>query len=81
MRLKSSKSDPREQRVIKIVAQAPKSHQKILRDAFDGTASKKRAIQAMCLECCGHVRATIRNCTGYSCPLWFYRPYQKGETR
>ena len=80
MRLKSSSKAPsREQRVIKVVAAAPQSVQKILKDAFSGAASPRRAIQAMCLACTSYDRAAIRDCTGWSCPLWAYRPYRRNR--
>ena len=39
--------------------------------------SKAAAIKAMCAECCGYDRKTVRLCTDYGCPLWPHRPYQK----
>ena len=33
----------------------------------------------MCLSCVGFQRDAIRDCTGYACPLWAYRPFQPGE--
>jgi hypothetical protein len=46
--------------------------------AYAGEGSKRDAIKAMCLHCVGldegH-REAIKNCTGYSCPLWQWRPY------
>ncbi len=39
----------------------------------------RRAIREKCHECVGYERMipTIRGCTGYSCPLYAYRPYQE----
>lgn len=44
--------------------------------------SCRRAITAKCYECVGmegdpNFRESIRSCTGYSCPLYDLRPYQK----
>lgn len=62
---------------IKIVVQsAPESVKKTLAEAFSGTASPRRAIRAMCLSCTGYDRFAIKECSGFSCPLWAYRPFQ-----
>jgi hypothetical protein len=66
----------REQRVIRVISEAPESVKKALTQAFSGSASPRAAIKAMCLCCVGYDRASITNCTGYSCPLWHYRPFQ-----
>jgi hypothetical protein len=58
------------------IATAPVSAQRILARAIAGTASPRQAIKAMCLECIGFDRKGITECTGYSCPLWCYRPFQ-----
>lgn len=42
--------------------------------------SLRQAINAKCHECMGFdksYRNEITNCTGYNCPLYFVRPYQK----
>ena len=69
----------REQRVIRVVSEAPDSVKKTLTQAFSGAASPRAAIRAMCLTCVGYDREAIRDCTGYSCPLWHYRPFQAAE--
>lgn len=70
-------SAAREERVAKMIAEAPPSSRKTLREAFFGSASPRAAIKAMCLSCVGYDRSSITNCTGWSCPLWKYRPYQE----
>ena len=67
----------REDQVEKIISQAPATTQKSLGRAFSGVASPRAAIKAMCLTCVGYERMAITNCTGWSCPLWKYRPYQE----
>lgn len=69
-------TDLREIRVAKRLEEAPESARNTLREAFLGSASPRKAIKAMCLSCVGFDRNAIRTCTGYSCPLWAYRPYQ-----
>lgn len=66
----------REIRVSKAVETAPESAKNTLREAFSGAASPRKAIKAMCLTCVGFQRDAVRDCTGYSCPLWKYRPFQ-----
>ena len=69
----------RSERIEKIVSCAPASAQKSLSEAFSGAASPRAAIKAMCLTCVGYDRDAIKTCTGYSCPLWAYRPFQKAS--
>jgi len=70
----------RDAQIQRVVEQAPNSVQNTLRQAFLGSASPRRAIKAMCcLSCVGYDRAAIQNCTGWSCPLWKYRPFQADE--
>ncbi len=57
---------------------APPSSRGILGRAFAGESSPREAIRAMCLTCVGYQRDEITNCTGWSCPLWKFRPYQEG---
>jgi len=66
----------RAERVAKLIAEAPESAKNCLKNAYDGTGGRTNAIKAMCLHCTGFDRETVRNCTGYSCPLWAYRPLQ-----
>lgn len=66
----------RDERVARQLANCSPMFRPVMEKAYAGTASPSRAIRAMCLECTGYDRATIRACTGYSCPLWAYRPYQ-----
>jgi len=41
--------------------------------------SPQRAIRNFCNACVGDKRDDITNCTAKKCPLFIYRPYQKGE--
>jgi hypothetical protein len=41
--------------------------------------SRVAAEKLHCLQCAGFDRSVVRECTGYSCPLFLYRPYQKVE--
>lgn len=69
----------RETQVAKVIAGAPVSTHGTLRRAFEGKGSRANAIRAMCLACTGFDRKTIRNCTGWSCPLWPWRPFQSSS--
>lgn len=66
----------REAVVAKRIAEAGPLYRTIMVKAFSGDASPRSAIKAQCLICVGYDRAAITHCTGYSCPLWTYRPYQ-----
>lgn len=66
----------RDMRVAATISEAPESAKGSLTRAFSGAASPRAAIKAQCLVCMGYERESIRNCTGYSCPLWQYRPFQ-----
>jgi hypothetical protein len=67
----------RTQRIADVVESAPTSVQNTLSRAFSGAASPRGAVKAMCLTCCGFDRLAVRNCSGWSCPLWAYRPFQQ----
>jgi hypothetical protein len=69
----------REARVEAVIKDAPESVKGTLTQAFSGSASPRKAIKAQCLVCVGYDRESIKNCTGYSCPLWKYRPFQPDE--
>lgn len=38
-----------------------------------------KAIRNFCVSCVGNKTEDITNCTAKKCPLYIYRPYQKGE--
>lgn len=40
--------------------------------------SRASAIKCFCLSCVGFVKSDVKSCTGTGCPLYVYRPYQKG---
>lgn len=67
----------RDEKVIQVVSEAPESAKKALTQAFSGSASPRAAIKAQCLSCMGYDRESIKNCSGWSCPLWKYRPFQE----
>lgn len=69
----------RDEVTAKMLGTAPVSARSTLERAFAGSASPRAAIKAKCLECLNFDRAAIRVCSGYSCPLWRYRPYQRDE--
>lgn len=43
--------------------------------------SRRAAMHAFCLECCGGDKDAICHCTAPACPLWPYRPYQNSEVQ
>jgi hypothetical protein len=66
----------REDTVRDRVAEAAPLYRATMQNAFNGTAAPRSAIKAQCLICVGYDRGAITACTGFSCPLWAYRPYQ-----
>lgn len=66
----------RDEKVTQKLADCSPMFRPVMVKAYSGEASPRNAIKAMCLECTGYDREVIRGCTGYSCPLWTYRPYQ-----
>jgi hypothetical protein len=57
---------------------APESFRNLLAQSYAGKCAPRQAIKAQCAECNGFDRDAIRDCTCYACPLWMFRPYQKG---
>src|SRR5688500_6074112 len=82
MKLKLRKrSNAREWQIAKMIDAAPQSAKNTLRKAFSGTGGARNAVKAMCLTCMGYDRNAVKTCTGYSCPLWAFRPYtEKART-
>ena len=66
----------REERVKQAIADASPLYRTIMEKAYASTASPRSAIKAQCLICVGYDRVAVTHCTGHSCPLWAYRPYQ-----
>ena len=59
------------------LATAPESAKGHFVAAWAGKCSPRRAIKAQCLDCVGFDRQAIADCTGWACPLWNFRPFQK----
>jgi hypothetical protein len=59
------------------LATTPKSVRGHFVAAWAGKCSPRRAIKAQCLECLGFDRQAITECTGWACPLWHFRPFQR----
>ena len=71
----------REERINKAIAEACTLHRTIMQKAYNGTAAPRSAIKSLCLACVGYERLMVTHCTGFSCPLWAYRPYQNKRGR
>jgi hypothetical protein len=69
----------RDEVVKKRVEEAGQLYRTIMLRAYNGDCSPREAIKAQCLICVGYERQSITDCTGYSCALWQFRPYQRGE--
>jgi hypothetical protein len=66
----------RDETIAKRIAEAGDLYRPLMRKAHAGDCSPRSAIKAQCLICVGYDRGAITTCTGYSCPLWAFRPYQ-----
>ena len=66
----------RDEIVQKRLTEAGPLYRTIMAKAYAGDCSPRQAVKAQCLICVGYVRDSITRCTGYSCPIWAYRPYQ-----
>ena len=66
----------RQAQVVRMIENASPASKNVLSRSFSGRASPRQAIKAMCLTCVGYERKAIENCTGWSCPLWEYRPFK-----
>lgn len=58
---------------------APESFRKLLTQSLSGKCSPRQAIKAQCAECNGFDRHAIADCACWACPLWAFRPFQKGK--
>jgi len=68
----------RDEVVAKRISEAGELYRPLMLKAYAGDCSPRSAIKAQCLICVGYDRQSVTNCTGYSCPLYTFRPYQKG---
>ncbi len=68
----------RDETVRKRIAEAGTLYRITMEKAYAGDCSPRQAIKAQCLICVGYERESITHCTGHSCPLWAFRPYQNG---
>jgi len=66
----------RDKTVKKRIAEAGQLYRVTMEKAYNGDCPPRQAIKAQCLHCTGYDREGITHCTGYSCPLWAFRPYQ-----
>ena len=60
------------------LADCPAATRAVLRRAYQKKGAPRGAIKAFCMQCVGYVRADVAHCTALGCPLWMWRPYQKG---
>jgi hypothetical protein len=63
----------REAKIAERRAQMPRSYRANYDKAVSGK-SRKAAMRAFCLECCGYEIREVFLCTDLRCPLYPYRP-------
>jgi hypothetical protein len=66
-------SPSQQERITNRRAQIPKAYRGIYEKAMEGN-SRKAAMHAFCLECCGYQIKEVFACTDLGCPLYPYRP-------
>ena len=66
----------RQEKIDKRLSQIPPIHKAVYKNAITGK-SRKDAIKAQCLECCGWQKEEVRLCTDLACPLYVFRPYKQ----
>lgn len=69
-------SDLKRVKRLEAVHEDAPSKELLFRRVYDGKASPRLVIKAMCLECCWMDETAIRECEATACPLWNLRPYQ-----
>ena len=60
-----------------LAKRTPERYQPLVNAIRSG--SKSAAIKLNCLECSGYVTDDVRNCVCTQCPLYAFRPYQRGQ--
>jgi len=73
MKAKELNMDKNNDAIHRRMADMPKAYRKVYQRAMTGR-SRKAAMRAMCLECCGWQRVEVANCSAPNCPLYPYRP-------
>jgi hypothetical protein len=64
---------------VRRIDDAPPTCRRVLKLAYTGDASPRQAIKAFCLQCLAYNRADVAACTAPACPLFAYRPFQRGD--
>lgn len=64
------------------VDRTPEIYRERYVESLTGEGGLRNAIDTKCRECVGfeEVYSRVGECTVRKCPLWFYRPYQRGES-
>jgi hypothetical protein len=68
----------RQEQIAKRLAQIPKIHQAVYKNALSGK-SRKDAVKSFCLMCVGWQKEEVRLCTDSTCQLYPYRPYKSSK--
>ena len=67
----------------KYLSTVPLLYRPLASRALRGVSGKAAAVKAKCQECVNYedVKLRVSGCTVWKCPLWRFRPYQKGKAR
>ncbi len=75
MRDRLAKVSGADAHLARLAKNVPEQYESLIRQLKNG--SRKAAMKLMCLYCVSFQRVEVQQCTGYDCPLWLFRPYQK----
>src|SRR4026208_1737352 len=67
-------SDPAQVRRLRQVSEHYPTRVNLFRRVYNGQASPRECIKALCLECNGWDEIAIGNCTAKACPVHRHRP-------
>jgi hypothetical protein len=74
----TNSNEENRRRIAEHRAQIPKLYRGIYDKAITGK-SRKAAMHAFCLECCGWQIKEVYLCTSPQCPLFLYRPKSRAS--
>ena len=77
--IKGNKMKTRKEQIVERQKQMPRIHRANYDKAMKGK-SRKSAMHAFCVECCGYQINEVYLCVDLGCPLYPYRPHSRVST-